>query len=82
MGAAAVQSWVRKQVPDLQIEQWINERYGFVPHPFWISHCKELFLREVEPSAETRRPWHECPADKRVFIREAFAHFHMLPDFG
>jgi len=23
---------------DLQIEEWVQERYGFVPHPFWIDH--------------------------------------------
>ena len=30
---------------DLQIEEWVQERYGFVPHPFWIDHCKELYPR-------------------------------------
>ena len=23
---------------DLQIEEWVQEWYGFVPHPFWIDH--------------------------------------------
>jgi len=79
MSAAIAES--RAPVPDLDIEQWVHEHYGFVPHPFWIGHCKELFLREQRP-AEARKPWHECPLDKRPIIREAFAHFHMLADLA
>ena len=67
-----------KPVDDLEIEQWIHERYGFVPHPFWISHCKELFI--PGSTGLDRLPWHECPPDKRPVIREAFSHFGMLPE--
>jgi hypothetical protein len=63
---------------DLQIEQWVQERYGFVPHPYWINQCRELYIEGTQPSEENRRPWHECPPDKRPAIKEAFLHFGML----
>ena len=49
---------------DLQIEEWVQERYGFVPRS----------------SVESRAPQHECPHDKRAAIREAFLHFGMLAE--
>ena len=64
---------------DLQIEQWVQDQYGFVPHPFWISHCRELYVQGAQPSIECRRPWHECPPEKRAAIKAAFLHFGMLP---
>jgi hypothetical protein len=68
------------QVPsDLQIEQWVQKEYGFIPHPFWIRHCKELYIQGPGLPVEGRRPWHECPLDKRSAIKAAFFHFGMLP---
>ena len=68
-------------IRDLEIEQWVQEHYGFVPHPFWISHCKELYgIRDPEMPGKARKPWHECPADKRAAIRDAFVHFQMLSE--
>jgi hypothetical protein len=66
-------------VRDLDIEQWIQEQFGFVPHPFWISHCKELYLEDMKTPDRARRLGHECPVDKRSMIREAFVYFGMLP---
>lgn len=65
-------------VSDLAIEEWVCERYGFVPHPFWISDCRELYLKEghAEPFDER----HRCPPEKRLMIREAFVHFGLLPE--
>ena len=65
---------------DLQIEEWVQEQYGFVPHPFWIDHCKELYIQGSRSSVERRPPRHECPADKRAAIKEAFLHFGMVPE--
>ena len=65
-------------ISDLKIELWVHERYGFVPHPFWIRHCEELYLGWAPGGS--RKPWHECPADKRQMIREAFRNFGMLPE--
>jgi hypothetical protein len=63
-------------VSDVDIQRWLEQRYGFVPHPFWIQHCKELYLG-AEQSLH-RKPWHDCPADMRLTIREAFAHFGLI----
>jgi hypothetical protein len=63
----------------LDVQEWIAEHHGFVPHPFWIDHCLELYLGSATAS-EGRPPWHECPEDKREAIREAFIHFGLLPD--
>ena len=63
---------------DLQIEQWVQEKYGFIPHPFWIRHCEDLYIQGARSSVEHRRPWHECPLDKRPAIKAAFLHFGML----
>ena len=65
-------------VADLDIQEWIQGRYGFVPHPFWISHCRELYLEG--PTGQPRRPWHECPPEKRSAVKEAFRHFGMLAE--
>jgi hypothetical protein len=66
---------------DLQIEQWVQRQYGFVPHPYWISHCRELYIEGTEPSEQNRRPWHLCPPDKRLVIKEAFLHFGIIDPF-
>jgi hypothetical protein len=63
---------------DLQIEQWVQKQYGFVPHPYWISHCKELYIEGTQASEGNRRPWHLCPTEKRAALKEAFLHFGML----
>lgn len=61
------------------IRQWVSEHHGFVPHPFWIDDCLELYLGSPTTD-ELRRPWHECPEDKRAAIKEAFIHFGLLPE--
>ena len=63
---------------DFEIEKWVAEQYGFVPHPFWIKHCKELYLHRPQPADENRRSWHDCPLDKRSAIKAAFLNFGML----
>ena len=67
-------------VSDLQIEEWVQEQYGFVPHPFWIDHCNELYIESGRSSDKRRSPRHKCPEDKRPAIREAFVHFGMLTE--
>ena len=57
MGTATAR--VPSPISDLAIEEWVCERYGFAPHPFWISDCKEFYLK-----AETNQPLdarHKCP---------------------
>ena len=67
----------RAVVTNLEIEQCVHEKYGFVPHPYWISHCRQLYLQMV--CEWPRKPWHECPPDKCEAIREAFLYFGSLP---
>ena len=67
-----------KAVSDLDIQEWVQEHYGFVPHPFWIHHCKELYLHTPSMPAELRPAWHECPADKQLPIKAALQHFGVL----
>jgi hypothetical protein len=65
---------------DVDIQRWVEDRYGFVPHPFWINHCKELCgLASGQPAGD-RKCWHECPPEKQLILREAFAHFGLLAD--
>jgi hypothetical protein len=56
-------------VTDLDIQEWVFKQHGFAPHPFWIAHCRELYLNAPP---EPRSPTKECPAGKRAAIREAF----------
>lgn len=65
-------------VGDLDIQEWIHHRYGFVPHPFWITHCRQLYVEGA--LSQLPRPWHECPPDKRPAIRAAFLYFGILKD--
>jgi len=81
MSMAAPASTLIEQISDLEIEQWVQEHYGFVPHPFWINHCKELYLGHTVRLKENRKSWYECPVDKRPAIRDAFVHFHLLPEW-
>lgn len=64
-----------KPIADLEIQQWVEEHYGFVPHPYWIRHCRELFLGSLGQTREGHKPWHHCPEEKREALREAFLHF-------
>ena len=68
---------LRRQIDDLEIEEWICERYGFVPLPFWLKDCKNLYLKEGPDRPCDLR--HKCPLDKQLIIREAFVHFGLLP---
>lgn len=67
---------VGKSILDLDIQEWVRERNGFVPHPYWISHCRQLYLQVV--CEWPRKPWHECPSDKREAILSAFEHFGLV----
>ena len=67
-------------VTDLEIERWVEQRYGFIPHPSWIAHFKELFHLTVGEPANPRNPWRECPPEKRLIIGEAFTQFGLLED--
>jgi hypothetical protein len=64
-----------------KIQDWVRQRYGFVPQPCWIAHGKALFglpvRRAHNRSGRRRKP---CPLERRQAIRSAFVHFGLLPD--
>lgn len=66
-----------KPIADLEIQEWVRGHYGYVPHPYWIGHCKELYLDETG-LLEEKRPWHRCPPEKQLQIRAGFVHFGLL----
>lgn len=49
---------------ELQIEEWAQDYFGFVPHLFWIKPCKELYIQGRRSKKEYRRPWHEMSPGK------------------
>lgn len=69
-----------KKVTDVDIQEWVRQEYGFVPHPFWIRHCQELYLDTASAPTEPRPVWHACPPEKRLPIKAALQHFGILRD--
>jgi len=69
------QSAESKMPTDLDIQKWVFRSHGFVPHPTWIVHGRELYLNAATAS---RSPADECPPDKRLAIRDAFVALGML----
>jgi hypothetical protein len=65
-----------------QIEDWVQQRYGFVPSSGWIAHVKELHGLPVQRASSGRRLWWSdpCPPDRLPAIEAAFRHFGMLGD--
>src|SRR5690349_3065835 len=61
---------------DLDIQQWVFKRHGFVPHPAWITHCREIYLGAPHTDGG------ECPPDKRTAIREAFVALELLKEWA
>ena len=67
-------------VRDLDIQEWVQAQYNFVPHPYWIRHCKELYLSQPPDTDEPRPTWHGCPVSRRRPIKKALRHFGLLRD--
>lgn len=63
-----------------QIQQYVKERFGFVPKHCWIADVKE------QAELSVRRAWNRagderlnpCPPDKVEAILNAFRHFRMI----
>ncbi len=63
-----------------EIQQWVKQKYNFVPKTCWIAHVKELSGLPVAQASnrkgeERMKP---CPPEKIESIRAAFRHFGML----
>ena len=64
---------------DLAIQKWVERQHGFVPHPEWIAHCKQLCGLLVENVRAYRQSrFDQCPPEKRAAIKQAFRQFGML----
>lgn len=65
---------------DEQIQRWVHDRYGFIPRPDWIAHCKRLCglpVRDVRAYQQSR--FSPCPPEHRKAILRAFRRFGLLP---
>jgi hypothetical protein len=64
-----------------QIQDYIREKYGYIPRGTWIAHMKEICGLNP-PVAHTRRSLDKrvnpCPPHKQEDIREAFVYFKLL----
>ncbi len=61
------------------IQDWVQQTYGWKPKTCWIAHCKDL--AGLEPGTAWNRDSerkHPCPREKREPIFEAFRHFEMI----
>lgn len=62
-----------------QIQEYVRNKYSFVPQTCWIAHAKEISGLPVRKShrrvGERVKP---CPPDKLEPIQDAFRHFGML----
>jgi hypothetical protein len=64
----------RPRATNLEIQKWVARQHGFVPETAWIEHCKELLA-----AANGGTPANPCPPERQPAIRQALAHFGMLP---
>lgn len=63
-----------------QLQDWVKEQYGFVPHKCWIADVKRmegLRMRKA-PNRIGDTPVILCPNDKIEPIRSALAYFRMI----
>ena len=62
-----------------EIQKWVDGKHGFLPKAAWIEHCQELY-GITKPSFKARAHADRCPPEYQPGIRQAFAHFGMLPE--
>lgn len=64
-----------------QIQQYVKNKYGYLPKTCWIAHMKELcgLCPKVSPNryslASRTNP---CPVEKQQDIKDAFRFFEMI----
>ena len=70
----------RRPRPTLyEIQKWVDGKHGFLPKAAWIEHCQELY-GITKPSFKARAHADRCPPEYQPGIRQALAHFGMLPE--
>ena len=63
-----------------QIQDWVKQRYGFIPKTCWIAHVKDISglpMRKAPNRQGTARV-EPCPLNKVEPIRSALRHFVMI----
>jgi hypothetical protein len=64
-----------------ELQDWIKDRFGFVPKTCWIAHAKEICSLPVRiapnrvDSTVRKEP---CPAEKLPAILAAFRQFNLI----
>ena len=64
-----------------QIQEYVKEKYGFIPKTCWIAHMKEVLGVESKVAfnrIDINKRTHPCPEDKQRYIEEVFRHFNMI----
>jgi len=64
-----------------EIQNYIKQKYGFVPETCWIAHAKEKCGIPIRPAPNriyVDKRVRPCPEDKFPAIREALKHFGMI----
>ena len=64
-----------------EIQNYIQNKYGFQPKTCWIAHMKEICGIPVKQAPNRQDPLKRvkpCPEEKQQAIKEAFIHFEML----
>jgi len=63
-----------------QIQDWVKQKYGFVPKTCWIAHVKHISgisIRQAYNRQGEERVY-PCPSEKIEPIRSAMKHFGMI----
>jgi hypothetical protein len=64
-----------------QIQNWVKDRYGFIPKTCYIAHVKEICglpLRNAWNRQDPAKRENPCPPDKVESIKKAFENFRMI----
>ena len=64
-----------------EIQHYIEETYGFVPHPSWIAQVKEAHNINLVRNQSERKGINRanpCPRNKIASVEEALKHFGMI----
>jgi hypothetical protein len=64
----------------IEIQNWVKQKYNFVPKTCWIAHVKELSGLPVEkaPNRKGDERMKPCPPEKIEQIRSAMRNFGMI----
>ena len=62
-----------------EIQEYVQEKYGYFPKNAWIAHAKEHYGIPVNKAfnRDGERKW-VCPKKRLVEFKEIFEHFKML----